>query len=279
MYTMTGIAQRSPSRLPWPAPALLCWLLAWATYAGAAACGAPPAAALLGGLVLAAWMAWRRADLSPWRRAFMAGGFPLSLLGSGLAAGVPAWAWLAPLALLLAAYPVKTWRDAPLYPTPPDALDGLAQQIDLVPDAAVLDAGCGMGHGLQALHRSWPQARIDGIEWSWLLRLVAAWRCPWARVRRGDMWRRHWLGYDLVYLFQRPESMPRAAAKARSEMAPGSWLVSLAFEVPGWVPDQVLRRPGARPVWVYRISEDGAAQSSAAAADNPGKSPARIGRP
>ena len=69
--------------------------------------------------------------------------------------------------------------------------------------------------------------------------LAARLRCPYARVRRADLWRGRWSGYDLVYLFQRPESMPRALAKACAEMARGSWVVSLEFEAAGWQPQQV----------------------------------------
>jgi hypothetical protein len=97
----------------------------------------------------------------------------------------------------------------------------------------VLDAGSGLGHGLAALRSQWPQARFSGLERSLLLRAIAAWRCPWARQRAGDMWQASWAGHDVVYLFQRPESMPRAMAKARQELLAGSWLISLEFAVPG----------------------------------------------
>jgi hypothetical protein len=196
----------------------------------------------------------RRADFPFWRRAIVAGGFPLSLALTGLAPALPPWIWLLPLALLLATYPVAAWRDAPVYPTPRDALRGAADHIALAPGARVLDAGCGLGHGLQALRAAWPQARIAGIEHSWPLALAARLRCPWARVVRGDMWRGSWADYELVYLFQRPESMARAFAKAAAEMHPGSWLVSLEFEVPGQVPQAVLHGPGGRPAHLYRIA-------------------------
>jgi SAM-dependent methyltransferase len=192
---------------------------------------------------------------SGWRRVFMAGGFPASAALSG-AAAVPAWAWLLPMGLLLAAYPLRTWRDAPLFPTPADALHGLADLVPLRPGARVLDAGCGLGHGLAALRQAWPQASIEGIEWSGALRLAAALRCPWARVRRGDMWADDWQGCAVVYLFQRPESMARAWAKASAELRPGAWLVSLAFEVPGVPPTAALGPPGPRRVWIYRMAQD-----------------------
>jgi len=55
-----------------------------------------------------------------------------------------------------------------------------------------------------------------------------------------------------VYLFQRPESMARAAEKARAQLMPGAWLVSLEFEAPSLKPQAVLRCPDGRPVWLYR---------------------------
>jgi len=248
--------------LPWPAPALLAWLGAWvlalSLLAAAGALGASPALAWLAATASGGAAALLLPGASGWRRLIVAMGFPVSALASGLAAGVPAWAWLLPLAVLLAAYPLRAWRDAPLFPTPAQALAGLAGAVPLAPGVRLLDAGCGLGHGLAALRQAYPQARIEGIEWSWPLRLAAALRCPWARVRQGDMWAADWSGCALVYLFQRPESMARALAKAQAEMVPGGWLVSLDFAVPGVAPTAVLQRQGAQPVWAYRIGQAGA---------------------
>ncbi|HEX7687459.1 MAG TPA: class I SAM-dependent methyltransferase, partial [Burkholderiaceae bacterium] len=109
---------------------------------------------------------------------------------------------------------------------------------------------------LRALRAVWPQARLEGIEWSWPLALAARLRCPWAGVRRGDMWRPGaWSGCALVYLFQRPESMARAIAKAEAELPSGAWLASLEFEVAGRRPHAVLRPAGGKPVWIYRVGD------------------------
>lgn len=237
--------------LPWPLPALIAWALAWAVFRALAGLGAPPWLALLLGTVTGLGLSLRAA--SRMRAVVVAAGFPLSLLASGSAAAVPAWAWLLPLALLWLLYPRRAWRDAPLFPTPAGALDALALQLPLPPGARVLDAGCGLGHGLRALHRAYPRARLDGVEWSWPLALAARVVCPQATVRRGDLWAGSWSGYDLVYLFQRPESMPRALDKARAEMKRGSWLASLEFEAPGWQPQAVHRCPDGRPLWLYRL--------------------------
>jgi Methyltransferase domain len=243
---------RRVGTLPWPAPALLAWAAAWALWFGALALQAAPALALALGTGLGLMLAWPCAGRM--RRVCVALGFPLSALSLGAAPALPAWTWLLLLLPLLAAYPLRAWRDAPFFPTPCAALDGLQQSLPA--PKRVLDAGCGLGHGLLALRRVWPQAELHGIEWSAALAALAAWRCRLRRapvvVRRADMWAITWSGFDVVYLFQRPESMARAFAKAAFELAPGAHLVSLEFEVPGQRPVARLQGPGRKPVWVYR---------------------------
>jgi hypothetical protein len=296
-----------PALLSWAA----CWALAFVLNAWVAAQGpnGPPPVGVWLTMALpvalgAALALWPRVASTGWRQVFVALGYPLSVLASGqglggghmgntghlageagqgaaLAAsqaaaqaaahGLPAWAWLLPLGLLLLAYPVRAWRDAPVFPTPPGALKALPRHAQLPPDASVLDAGCGAGDGLIALHQALhqatpaapnaacPQLRLEGVEHSWLWWAVSAWRCrAQARVRRGDMWADHWQAHDLVYLFQRPETMPRAWAKARAEMRPGTWLLSLEFEAVDErgrriQPHAQWQAEGGKPVWLYRL--------------------------
>ena len=117
-------------RLPWPAPALIAWAGAWALHALLLPRAGPLAALLAGcalGTLASLWgTRW-------WRRGLIALGFPLSLALTG-AAALPAWAWLIPLLLLLAVYPLNAWRDAPLFPTPAGALQGLETLAPLPPE-------------------------------------------------------------------------------------------------------------------------------------------------
>lgn len=240
------------SRLPWPLPALLAWGLAWLLFlvslrAGLAVVYALTLASGAGVLLSLLGASW-------WRRLIIGLGFPLSAaLAVGLA--LPAWGWLLPLALLALIYPLNAWRDAPLFPTPPDALNELPTVAPLEAGAKLLDAGCGLGHGLQALRQAYPLAELHGLEWSRPLAWLCVRRCPWARVARGDIWQADWSGYDLVYLFQRPESMPRAIEKARAELKPGAYLVSLEFEAMGLTPLAKLEGAQGKPVWVYQLRQ------------------------
>lgn len=236
-------------RLRWPLPAVLVWLACWGLFKSLLPQGAE--LALLAACALAA--AGSLWGSTWWRRIFIAAGFPLSLLLTqpGLI-DLPAWLWLIPLVLLALVYPLNAWRDAPLFPTPHDALRDLPARAPLSEGAKILDAGCGLGDALIALRAVYPQAQLSGLEWSWPLRLLCGLRCPWARVRRGDIWAADWSSYDMVYLFQRPESMGRAATKAMRELRPGAWLVSLEFEADRLQSVAQIPTPGGRMLWLYQ---------------------------
>jgi hypothetical protein len=241
-----------PWALPWPLPALLAWALAWAVHALCVrALGLPLALAFA--LAAAAGLLCAQRASSRWRRLIISGGFPLSALALLGTPQMHPSLWLLAALPLLLAYPVRAWRDAPFFPTQLQALHGLERLVKLPQAASILDAGCGGGHGLRALQRVWPQARLHGVEWSRPLAFWSARAVPGASIRRGDMWAGSWAAHHLVYLFQRPESMARAWDKACAEMAPGSWLVSLEFAVPGVPPSATLERPGHKKAWVYRV--------------------------
>jgi hypothetical protein len=250
----------APHHWPWPLPALAVWVLAWVVFVAARVLWLPVVPALLLASALGVLGSlWGR---TPVRRWLMGLGFPLSWwalaggTGTQLLGSLPAWAWLLPLGLALALYPPGTWKDAPLFPTPPGAFDGLAGRLRLPLAGHVLDAGCGLGDGLLALERAFPEVHLHGLERSWPLRWACALRARHARVRQGDIWAADWSGHDLVYLFQRPESMPRAWAKASAELRPGAWLASLEFDVPGVVPTDTWPCPDGRTLWLYQMPQN-----------------------
>ncbi len=242
-------------RLRWPLPALAVWSLAWALYGALTWLGISHLFAL--GLSMLLSMLARGLGATRMRRNVISLGFPLSYLGLGLQADAPPWLWLVLLAALLCAYPWRAWNDAPMFPTPAGGLNALPALLPLPAQAHVLDAGCGLGDGLLALRQAYPQARFSGVEWSWPLALLARRRCAFAQVQRGDMWAQDWGHFDLVYLFQRPESMARALHKARTQMRAGSWLVSLEFAAEP-LADVACSTPQGKPVWGYRIAGTGA---------------------
>ncbi len=237
--------------LNWPIPALLAWGSAWGCYLGLRHLGASETMAMLvatfcGGLLTTF-------GSTTMRRVLIVLGFPLSLVASSGSFAMPPWAWLVLLGLIVLLYPRSAWRDAPLFPTPKRALRQLPEHITLLGGARILDAGSGMGDGLMALRDAYPRADLNGLEMSWPLRVLSAMRCSFANIRQGDMWLVDWRSYDLVYVFQRPESMPRAVEKSEAEMRRGAWLVSLEFEARELEPSAVIYGADGRPVWMYQL--------------------------
>ena len=184
---------------------------------------------------------------------FDLGGFSLSMWAASGALTMPPIGWLLLLGLIVVIYPRKAWKDAPLFPTPRRALRQLPEHITLLGGARILDAGSGLGDGLIALRDAYPRADLNGVEMSWPLRIISAIRCSFATIRQGDIWMVDWRSYDMVYMFQRPESMPRAIEKAEVEMRRGAWLVSLEFEAIGIVPSAIIYGKDSRPIWVYQL--------------------------
>lgn len=234
----------------WPLPALWSWLAAWLIYSVSLVAGLAPGPALAFGAAVGAGLGWLQGQR--WRRLIVALGFPASVLALGWQGGASALLWLLPLALLWWLYPRRAWTEAPLFPTPRGALERLPALAPLPPAARVLDAGCGAGDGLRELLHAYPQARVEGVEWSRPIAWLARWRARGAVVRRGDLWADDWAAFALVYVFQRPESMPRLWAKACAELAEGAWLVSLDFAVPGVEPVANWQLGNGRFVWLYR---------------------------
>lgn len=236
----------------WPLPALLAWSLSWCAFAILSAWWVDDAWALVFATLLSLVLSALGSTL--WRRCLIVLGFPLSqFLVNSSSLTMPPFAWLSLLVLIALVYPLNAWSDAPLFPTPSRALMEMPQHIALPSGARILDAGCGLGDGLKALKKAYPNAAFFGLEMSWLLRVFCALRCPWAHIRQGNIWLADWRSYDLVYMFQRPESMPKAMAKAQAELHPGAWLVSLEFEASDLVANASYVGSDTRPVWMYKV--------------------------
>jgi len=205
-------------------------------------------------------------------------GIAASALGRLL--GLPMW-WVPinllflPIVLLLAQQPVapmwyfggfailallywSTFRTrVPLYLSSREACRELLQ---LIPNegAQVLDLGCGFGGVVARTARACPSARVTGLELAPVPSLVAWLRLrtlPNAQAVHADFWKHDLARYDVVYAFLSPVAMAPLWHKARSQMKPGSLLVSNSFIVHGVRPDRVIGLPGrdSRALYVWRM--------------------------
>jgi hypothetical protein len=270
---LAAAARRGPA-WPWPLPALLAWLLGWGLWLAAQALGAPATLAWLAALAGSLALAWRCQGV--WRRLLAALGFPLSAWALVPTGDWPSWLWLLMVLPLMAAYPPRAWRDAPLFPTPAGALAGLDRFVPA--PASVLDAGCGLGHGLAALHAVWPQTRLHGVEWSRpagpLGGLALQGRVYPACRHVGRFLGRARSGLPLPA----PREHAARLGQGQAEMRPGAgwsaWssLCRVRPEV------ACLKAAGRRPVWVYACPCRRPTEGSTGGrrADNPPQAPRRL---
>nr|MDQ2735526.1 class I SAM-dependent methyltransferase [Pseudomonadota bacterium] len=71
------------SRLIWPLPALLAWTGSWLVFVALGGLDVPTAFCFVAAAAVGAAVALLGS--TPWRRVFIAGGFPLSFIAAGLA--------------------------------------------------------------------------------------------------------------------------------------------------------------------------------------------------
>lgn len=168
-----------------------------------------------------------------WWRLMHAAFLPLGWAVSQLAID-PGWFLLAFIALLLI-YRGAVTEQVPLYLTNRQTVEELGRLIADRPGVRFLDIGAGVGSTLLPLAAARPDGCFTGVENAPLTWLAGRLRCVGHRNvdwRWGDLWHTDLGDFDVVYAFLSPAPMAALWEKARSEMKPGSLLVSNSFPVP-----------------------------------------------
>jgi SAM-dependent methyltransferase len=126
------------------------------------------------------------------------------------------------------------------------------------PHDHVVDLGCGDGRIVVAAARDFG-ARATGVEvdpfrvlWgrAWIL---AAGLRRRARIVRGNMYTHSVADASVVVLFLSATSNFRLQNRIRSELSPGSRVVSYYHPIWGWEPELVGEARDGYPIYVYRM--------------------------
>ena len=124
-----------------------------------------------------------------------------------------------------------------------------------------IDLGCGDG---RVLRQARQRFRVEalGYEINPLAYLKARLYClfrPGIRIRMQNFFRADLSCADIVSCYLFPDVMHDLAQKLTHELKPGTTIISFNFNLPGLVPDQVLRPPGSLhsdPIYIYRAPAD-----------------------
>lgn len=133
---------------------------------------------------------------------------------------------------------------APYVPTRPEIMERMIQVAHIDSHDVVVDLGSGDGRLVIAAMEAGAK-RSMGYEIHPGLTKLSNWKIRRAGfegraiVLNHSMWGANLADANLVFLYQVPYAMGRIKKLLESQLAPGSRVVSHAFKIPGWEPDEV----------------------------------------
>lgn len=130
--------------------------------------------------------------------------------------------------------------------------------VPMEPGQVLVDLGCGDGRVLRHARRRY-QIRAVGFEVNLLAYLkgrVLSFGRKDIEIRLKNFWSQNLAQADVVFCYLYPDVMQKLSAKLKTELKPGSQVVSCNFALPGFEPVRILRPEGALhndPVYIYRV--------------------------
>lgn len=143
---------------------------------------------------------------------------------------------------------------APWVPTWKRDLKRAEKLLNIQEGEVFYELGCGDGRFCLSLAKT-TKGDIRGIELSLAQYLVATGRKFFERSRAtftfGDVFKKDLSDADAIYLFLMPETYDRIAPKLRSEVKPGTRIVSYVWPIPGWEAVKIDALEGAPNLHYY----------------------------
>lgn len=161
--------------------------------------------------------------------------------------------------VLSTALVLPTTRGALYVSTTRPRIAAFLQAVNIKPGQFFVDLGCGDGRVLRAIRKK-AAVKAVGYELNPLACLRARVQCIKDRsieIRRQDFMKADLSEADVVFCYLFPDVMKPLAKKLRAELRPGALVASCNFELPGFVPETILRPAGALhgdPIYIYRVS-------------------------
>lgn len=149
---------------------------------------------------------------------------------------------------------------APFISTQKFVIDKIVEEIVLPENATIYELGCGKAGFLSALRKKYPQARLIGVEYSFLPWLLAQTQSALARsrldIRKKNIFKADLSGADAVYCFLNPATMAKLKDKFGRECKNGALIVSHQFPLPDTAAEKTIElNNGQARIYFYRINK------------------------
>jgi len=129
-------------------------------------------------------------------------------------------------------------------PTRPEIMERMFELAQISQNDIVVDLGSGDGRLVIASAQAGAKQSIGYEIHPGLVRL-STWKIRRAGfensaiIKNQSMWNADLTHADLIFLYQIPYAMGRIKRLLERDLRPGSRIVSHAFKIPGWEPDEV----------------------------------------
>ena len=154
---------------------------------------------------------------------------------------------------------LPTTRGALYVSTSRVRISAFLDAVPMKPGQLFVDIGCGDGRVLRKVRKRYG-AKAVGYELNLLAYVKAKLWCLGLQnveVKWRNFWTADLSKADVVFCYLFPDVMRDLSTKLKSNLKPGAVIVSCNFDLPGFIPEQVLR-PGNSlhndPIYVYRLN-------------------------
>lgn len=160
--------------------------------------------------------------------------FPLAIICM-LKVALPPLAYFLVFAFLLFFYWSTFRTQVPYFPSTKPIWQGVDTLLPAQRPLTFLDIGSGLGGLVMYLAERHPESRFHGVEIAplpWLVSYLRTLRHP-AQFLLGNYQDLDFANYDVIFAYLSPAVMGAVWIKAKTEMRPGSMLISYEFPIEG----------------------------------------------
>jgi len=133
---------------------------------------------------------------------------------------------------------------APFISTEQEVIDKIVAEINIKPEANVYELGCGMAGFLESMRKKFPNAKLTGVEYSFLPYLMAQIQASLKgtniKIIKKNLYKTDVTDVDLIYCYLNIEMMEDLRKKLKFECKRHAIIVSYKFTLPGHTPIRVM---------------------------------------
>lgn len=146
---------------------------------------------------------------------------------------------------------------APFIPSQKKALQAAIKELSMQDDGIIYELGCGTAGFLRLAREKYNQARLIGIEYSFLPYVIAQIQNSLSKSRlqilKKNFFNVNLSDANVIYCFLNVKQMKELKIKLEKECKPGTVLISYSFSLPGKNPEKTIETENNGAIHLYKL--------------------------